>query len=164
MSYLLRVGPYAYDSQTGNGWFRLWRFGPGIHWKCTEPLFSERVGTRMPFLRLGKWRIFYLPRDDIREQLKKFPSRHHDDLVDTWEPSLELALTEPPVWEMRSMSIANSDYRDYEMCPTPLVNELYPCWLPCHSPFHLNMLGYSYRLRRTCGKTLSTTESDQTSV
>lgn len=44
------------------GWIRFWPKGPGISWTRNAPLFSERTGSRRPFLILGRWRFFWLRR------------------------------------------------------------------------------------------------------
>lgn len=42
------------------GWARLFHSWYGIHWTCTEPMFSERYGHRKPFISIGKWRFKWL--------------------------------------------------------------------------------------------------------
>jgi hypothetical protein len=44
-----------------NGWIR-WRGGVGMSWTTLLPLFSERNGYQVPFLRLFNVRVFWLPR------------------------------------------------------------------------------------------------------
>lgn len=59
-----------------SGWIRVSRNGPGIRWTKAPPLFSERYGYERPFLRIGKWRVFWLPRwRDLEERLADLPSR-----------------------------------------------------------------------------------------
>lgn len=41
----------------GAGWIRFRRWM--LRWTAHEPLFSERNGYRMPFLRIGKVRFFW---------------------------------------------------------------------------------------------------------
>ena len=40
----------------------LGRRGPGVCWTCLRPYFNERHGLRRPFLRMGRWRFFWLGR------------------------------------------------------------------------------------------------------
>lgn len=46
----------------GAGWVRLGSTGPGLHFTTRDPLFSERVGIRKPFMVIAGRRFFVLRR------------------------------------------------------------------------------------------------------
>lgn len=55
-----RIGPLYWMTGDGTGWFRLFR--RGLHWTRRDPLFSERHGYKKPLLKIGPWRVRYLPK------------------------------------------------------------------------------------------------------
>jgi hypothetical protein len=54
-----------YTSQRG-GFVRFGSSGPGVRWTNSSPLFSERNGYRLPFMKAFGWRFFWLKRECIQ--------------------------------------------------------------------------------------------------
>lgn len=52
-----------YHLKGHGGFLRLGARGPGISWTCSRPLFSERNGYTVPFMRLFGYRFFWLQAD-----------------------------------------------------------------------------------------------------
>lgn len=50
----------TWDREYGAGWLRVFGYGLSLKAPHCRPLFSERYGYKIPWLRLAGWRLFPL--------------------------------------------------------------------------------------------------------